>query len=136
MMRQQQGRTFRTALGWAGVAASGRGVTQIVLPRKDRTAVERLLGGTAGTAARRNRLLRKAVRVLTEYFSGGRAALNLPLDLREATTFQKAVWRAAASIPAGETRSYAWVARAAGSPQAARAVGQVMAANPVPVLIP
>ena len=39
-------------------------------------------------------------------------------------------------IPRGEVRPYGWVAREAGSPKASRAVGSVMANNPVPLLIP
>jgi AraC family transcriptional regulator of adaptative response/methylated-DNA-[protein]-cysteine methyltransferase len=52
------------------------------------------------------------------------------------TAFQEAVWRALAQIPAGETRSYAQLAAAAGHPTAMRAVGSANGANPVAVLIP
>ena len=44
--------------------------------------------------------------------------------------------RATAKIPAGEVRSYSWVAAEMGQPKAARAVGGVMARNPVPLLYP
>jgi O6-methylguanine-DNA--protein-cysteine methyltransferase len=132
---RSQGCVFRTALGWAGVAVSERGVAQVVLPRKDRRSVERMLGCGPGAAVRRG-LLRKAVGVLTAYFEGTAVALDLPLDLGNATAFQQAAWKAAASIPRGATRSYAWIAERAGSPRAARAAGQAMGANPVPVLIP
>jgi O6-methylguanine-DNA--protein-cysteine methyltransferase len=132
---RSQGCVFRTALGWAGVAVSERGVAQVVLPRKDRRSVERMLGCGPGAAVRRG-LLRKAVGVLTAYFEGTAVALDLPLDLGNATAFQQAAWKAAASIPLGATRSYAWIAERAGSPRAARAAGQAMGANPVPVLIP
>jgi methylated-DNA-[protein]-cysteine S-methyltransferase len=63
-------------------------------------------------------------------------SFDLPLDLRYYTPFQRAVWRAAATIPYGETRSYAWIAKKIGKPKAARAVGQALGANPVPILIP
>jgi O-6-methylguanine DNA methyltransferase len=46
------------------------------------------------------------------------------------------VLRAAARIPPGEVRSYAWVATQIGRPRAARAVGRVMARNPLPLLFP
>ncbi len=52
----------------------------------------------------------------------------------EATEYQRRVWSVVASIPCGETRSYSWVAeRAGGSP---RAVGQALARNPFPLIIP
>jgi O6-methylguanine-DNA--protein-cysteine methyltransferase len=80
--------------------------------------------------------LRKSEDLLQRYFSGERVAFELPLDIRYYTPFQQAVWRAAAKIPYGETRSYAWIARLIKKPKAARAVGQAMGANPFPVIIP
>ena len=54
--------------------------------------------------------------------------------MKGATEFQRRVWGVVAQIPYGETRSYSWVAeRAGGSPQA---VGQALAQNPCPLLIP
>lgn len=50
--------------------------------------------------------------------------------------FQRDVLRATATIPAGETRPYAWVARESGHPTAIRAVGTALGRNPIPLLIP
>ncbi|HEU5027725.1 MAG TPA: methylated-DNA--[protein]-cysteine S-methyltransferase [Spirillospora sp.] len=61
---------------------------------------------------------------------------DLPLDLRGLSGFEAAVLRAAATIPRGQTRPYAWVARRAGRPKAVRAVGSALGRNPVPLLIP
>jgi len=58
------------------------------------------------------------------------------VDLSDLTPFEQAALEAAARIPPGETRSYAWVARQIGKPRAARAVGQAMARNPVALIIP
>lgn len=52
------------------------------------------------------------------------------------TAFQRKVYRAILAIPAGEVRSYAWVARTIGNPAACRAVGQALKRNPYPVIIP
>ena len=52
------------------------------------------------------------------------------------TPFQQAVYRTVAAIPAGEALSYGEVADAAGSPGAARAVGNAMARNPIPLVVP
>jgi len=52
------------------------------------------------------------------------------------TDFQRACWQACRTIPRGETRSYAWLAAAAGSPGAARAAGQAMRRNPMPIVVP
>jgi O-6-methylguanine DNA methyltransferase len=58
------------------------------------------------------------------------------VDISDLTPFEQAVLRAAARIPPGEVRSYAWVATQIGRPRAARAVGRVMARNPLPLLFP
>jgi O-6-methylguanine DNA methyltransferase len=58
------------------------------------------------------------------------------VDISALTEFEQAALRKAAEIPAGEVRSYGWIAREIGQPAAARAVGQVMARNPVPLLYP
>ena len=60
---------------------------------------------------------------------------NIPLDVR-GTAFQEAVWRQLRAIPPGETRSYAQIAAAVGSPGAVRATGSANGANHVAVLIP
>jgi O-6-methylguanine DNA methyltransferase len=58
------------------------------------------------------------------------------VDISALTAFEQAALRAAAQIPPGEVRSYGWVAQKIGRPTAARAVGRVMARNPIPFLFP
>jgi methylated-DNA-[protein]-cysteine S-methyltransferase len=62
--------------------------------------------------------------------------VEVPLDLSRATPFQRRVLDTVRGIPRGEVRPYVWVAREAGSPGASRAVGSVMANNPIPLIIP
>lgn len=59
----------------------------------------------------------------------------LPLDLT-GTLFQRRVWDELCAIPAGETRSYGEIARRIGRPDAPRAVGAAVGANPVSILVP
>jgi len=58
------------------------------------------------------------------------------VDISDLTPFEQAALRAAAQIPPGEVRSYSWIAQVIGKPKAARAVGQAMARNPLPLLMP
>ena len=60
---------------------------------------------------------------------------RLPLDVR-GTAFQERVWAELRKIPPGQTRSYAEIAAAVGSPTAVRAVGTANGSNPVSVLVP
>lgn len=80
-------------------------------------------------------VLAEAARQLLAYFAGELRRFELPLE-PEGTAFERRVWDAVAAIPYGDTRSYAEIARAVGSPGAARAVGAANGANPLPILIP
>ena len=62
--------------------------------------------------------------------------VRVDLDLSDKTPFQRRVLEVVRGIPHGEVRPYVWVAREAGAPGASRAVGNVMANNPVPLLVP
>ena len=61
--------------------------------------------------------------------------LGLPMDVR-GTAFQRRVWQALQEIPAGQTASYADIARKIGAPKAVRAVAGACAANHLAVAIP
>jgi methylated-DNA-[protein]-cysteine S-methyltransferase len=75
------------------------------------------------------------LREMREYFAGERTQFSFPLDLR-GTEFQKRCWRALLEIPYGETRSYADIARAVGSPRGFRAVGLANNRNPIAIVVP
>jgi O-6-methylguanine DNA methyltransferase len=81
------------------------------------------------------RLMHPYVVELEEYFSGERREFCFPLDLR-GTDFQLACWRALLTIPYGETRTYADIARAVGKPNAFRAVGMANNRNPIAIVVP
>ena len=70
-------------------------------------------------------------------FSVGEPAdpADLPVDLR-GPRFHVAVWRALLRVKRGSVRSYQGLAKDAGSPRAVRAVGQAMARNPLPIVVP
>lgn len=80
-------------------------------------------------------LLRRAQKQLGEYFAGRRRAFDLPVS-PQGTPFQQSVWNELAKIPFGATSTYGAIARAVGQPQAARAVGGAIGANPLALVIP
>lgn len=77
-----------------------------------------------------------AMAQVRDYLEGRRVAFDLPLDLTGLTDFQCRVLLAASRVPRGKTASYKDIARQIGRPKAARAVGQALARNPVPIVIP
>ena len=125
-----------SSLGSILVAATGRGVCaiflgddpeQLVRDLQDRFPRADLVGGDAGF----ERIVAEVVGFVEEPGVG----LNLPLDVR-GTAFQQRVWQALREIPAGETASYAEIARRIGAPRATRAVAGACAANVLAVAIP
>lgn len=125
---------FEVAAGWVGVLASPAGIRRLILSRESPAdAIEGLMGG--GQEPVEEAHFPDLQARLERYFRGEDAPLDDDLDL-VGTDFQRKAWAAARSIPRGETRSYAWIARSIGRPGAARAVGQAMRANPVPFIVP
>jgi methylated-DNA-[protein]-cysteine S-methyltransferase len=80
-------------------------------------------------------VLVEAERQLEEYFAGQRKRFALKLDV-SGTVFQRRVWNALLTIPFGETRSYAQIAKQIGNPGAARAVGAANGRNPISIVAP
>lgn len=72
---------------------------------------------------------------LDEYFSGSRKDFELPLA-PQGTPFQTGVWHMLATIPYGQTISYAQLAQRVGKPTAMRAVGAANGRNPLPIVLP
>ncbi|MBR0104378.1 MAG: methylated-DNA--[Firmicutes bacterium] len=80
-------------------------------------------------------LIGKCLNQLEEYFEGKRKTFSIPVKL-EGTPFQLKVWETLLEIPYGETRTYGEIAKAIGSPKAARAVGMANNKNPVCIIVP
>lgn len=135
------GETIRTAfadspLGRLLIGATKRGVCFLGFGDRD-GALEKDLQKRFPRAAlvRDDPGLSASVAAVLRFLDEPNAALDLPLDLR-GTAFQLRVWRALQQIAPGETRSYAQVAAAIGSPSGVRAVAHSCAANPVALAVP
>ena len=133
---------FNTSLGWMGLMDSLDGLRRLVLPQPSSEQVQRILGESgpgyntgilceAGTS-----YLNGLADRLRRYLSGEPLTFPDRLDLSWATAFQRSVWETTQSIPYGETRSYIWVASKMGMSGAARAVGQALGRNRLPIIIP
>lgn len=123
-------------LGWVAVAATVRGICLIEFG----DAPDSL---RAVTAARfPNATLHKGdaefngwVKLVVRQIEMPASVVELPLDV-QGTAFQRKVWEALKTIPAGATTTYAAIAKNIGHPAAVRAVANACAANPVAVVVP
>ena len=126
---------LETPIGAAFIAYNARGVSAVML-RVSAAEFERAFRARFGRPIRRvKEMPGSLVTHLTRHLRGARRSA-LRFDLRGLSEFERAVLRKALEIPRGEVRPYAWIAREIGRPRAVRAVGTVLAQNPVPVLIP
>ncbi len=80
--------------------------------------------------------LASALLQLREYFTRDRTEFDLPLDFSGATSFQRRIFARLMKIPYGRIVSYGDIADELGEPGAARAVGQAVGANPLPIVVP
>jgi methylated-DNA-[protein]-cysteine S-methyltransferase len=130
---------FETPIGPCALAWRAAGIVAVQLPE----------GSAVATAARLRRRFRgarpqspprfvqQAVGAIRRLLQGKADALSdIRLDLTQVTPFCRRIYAAARAIPAGATLTYGELAARAGKPGAARAVGQAMARNPFPLIVP
>jgi len=126
-------RLYAVPSAWGDFVAgfTGRGLSTFRLPARGRgrsrlpelaAADESLAAGLLGP--------------LRRYIAGERVEFRIRLDLSRGTPFQRKVWRRMCRIPYGRTMAYGELARAIGSPGAARAVGSACGHNPVALIVP
>lgn len=130
--------TCKTDFGWVGIATSPRGLLFISLPQPtEEESLRRLRERWPEARFAKEDELAEVKDRLQRYFAGQPVSFDdLTLDMSRATSFQKRVWEITRAIPRGQTRTYGEIASQAGSPRAARAVGQAMANNPWLVIVP
>jgi methylated-DNA-[protein]-cysteine S-methyltransferase len=130
-------RTLDSPVGRLLLAATPEGLVRIAFETED---VDTVLTELATHVSPRVLLAPERLDVvaseLDEYFRGGRHAFDVPVDLRLARGFRRAVLERLTQVPYARTVSYAELAARAGSPRAVRAVGTACALNPVPLVVP
>ena len=128
---------FSTDLGWMAVVLAGDVVQQFVFGHRSAAAAKKALDQRLLEHAEPGKRNEPLVRRLQKYASGTPDPLHdIPVDLGPVSDFQRRVLQQCRRIPYGQTMSYGELAARAGSPGAARAVGNCMARNRIPLLIP
>ena len=123
-------------MGWVGILGSTKGIMRSTLPQPSAQEARRLLGEQVSYAERSHHLFDALIARLQSYFQTEKVDFPNELDLVGATSFQRQVWGATRLIPYGDTKSYKWVAEQIRNPRATRAIGQALAKNPLPIIIP
>lgn len=126
---------FETAWGPFCFVSQGGRLLSTYLPA-DRAGMLRRITQDWPDAEEAAKALPGFQRAVIAHFDGKRSTFGVDTDLSAMSGFQQSVLAACRRIPHGRTASYGDLARAVGKPAAARAVGGVMARNPIPLIIP
>jgi methylated-DNA-[protein]-cysteine S-methyltransferase len=131
---------FETASGFCGIAWNRVGITRFQLPTEGAETAERMLRRRlrdAESGAPTPEVL-DAVAAVQRYFEGDKTDFSgVKLDLSDQDAFFKRIYAATRLVGWGRTTTYGILAKELGAgPEAARDVGQAMAKNPVPLIIP
>jgi O-6-methylguanine DNA methyltransferase len=135
----------RTTIGYLGLVWTAEGLCRLVFPVEKKSEVLRVIRAKhkgAEESVRPPKWLKNLATDLQRDLQveqtrkRSRDYSSLPLDLRGVPPFHEKIYREALKIPRGQTFSYGDLAKRSGSPKAARAVGQAMAKNPIPIIVP
>jgi methylated-DNA-[protein]-cysteine S-methyltransferase len=119
------------------VAVTPRGLVRVLYPDYEADEeVDRLAHEVSPRVLRSARATQGVRRELDEYFAGRRQAFGVPVDLEALHGFRRAVLERTAEIPFGTVITYREMAERAGSPRGARAAGNALGSNPVPIVVP
>jgi methylated-DNA-[protein]-cysteine S-methyltransferase len=130
---------FRTSIGACGIAWGTRGIVAVQLPEATESAtLARLLRAhCAAVVHRPAQAIQRTIDDIVALLAGQpRDLRHAGLDLAQVPPFHQCVYAVVRNIMPGQTRSYGEVAALCGDRRAARAVGQAMARNPFPIIVP
>ena len=129
---------FPSGLGWVATAWQGERLYALTFGHRSPQMAVTALGLPADAPAPVPASPRDAFAKRLQAYAGGRADdfEDVPVVLDDFTEFQRRVFQRCRRIAYGSTLSYGELAAAVGSPQAARAVGNTMARNRIPLVIP
>jgi methylated-DNA-[protein]-cysteine S-methyltransferase len=128
---------FETAIGWIGIGWSERGIARLLLPQRDRDAMERKLATSGARPAEPPQHIQAVIGKLRRYAAGEAVDFgDVPVDLDGVDDFRLAIYDAARKLGFGATTTYGSLAAAAGHPGLARETGAALGQNPVPIIVP
>jgi methylated-DNA-[protein]-cysteine S-methyltransferase len=136
-MEEYQYAIFRTQWGWFGLLGSEQGLLRTCLPVAHKEAVQSRMLSDVPNAERSKKPFSVLKMEIESYYEGFPVDFgNVKVRFDGFSEFQRKVLTTLRTIRYGETVSYSQLAQLAGRPKAARAIGRVMAQNPLPLIIP
>ena len=137
-MTQPRHAVVETPLGWVALLGTERGLRHLTLPKPTpHEALSQLLLEEGELGEECPSCFTPVIELLQAFYRGEPVDFSsVVLDMEGRPPFYRRVWEALREIPRGTTITYGELAARVGRPRAARAVGQAMAANPYPPIVP
>lgn len=127
---------FQTSFGWCGIVFSEWGIKEVHLPEIKKEKLRKSILDGNKNIFEDSLSTKEVISDVCNYFGGNSVQFNYSLDLKSMTGFQKLVYQETMKIPFGSLRTYKWLAEKTGTPGGARAIGNALGRNPVPLIIP
>jgi O-6-methylguanine DNA methyltransferase len=129
---------FKTKWGYFGLAGNENGLSRAQLPGPEKGKIRALLLKDCPEAKLDKNFCKDLQKQITTYYEGKsvKFSKDIPIDFNRLTSFGKSVLKICRKIENGQTATYSQLAKKAGRPNASRAVGSILAKNPMPLIIP
>src|SRR3990172_5624048 len=129
-------RLASTPVGPLWIAVTDKGLAAVAFGGEEAAFRQEVARRTRLRTVRSADQTATARRQLGEYLNWRRTSFTLDVDLRHVTPFQRSVLQAASAVPRGQVVTYGQIGQRIGKPRAARAIGQALGSNPIPIVVP
>ena len=128
---------FPTSIGWCGLLTAQRGLLRVYAGYANGTQLLEHIAGGVGGRLKKVSATGRVIDTIKRYCSGENVSFaSCPMDWSSLSPFQQKVLKGAIKIPYGSVATYGSLARKIGCPRGSRAVGNALARNPFPLVIP
>ncbi|HZD60876.1 MAG TPA: methylated-DNA--[protein]-cysteine S-methyltransferase [Anaerolineae bacterium] len=127
---------YETEWGTGAAVFSEKGLAGVILPQRSDVQLAEEINRRFGVCEYAQDAGGALSAALTEYFKGEQVRFDIQVDYGSVTKFEREVYEHLREVPYGEVTYYQALAERCGRPGAARAVGNAMAKNPVPIVVP
>jgi methylated-DNA-[protein]-cysteine S-methyltransferase len=124
---------FSSTVGTVFIISTNKGISRVIFGRD---GFKEFMNNLNGVKLTEGGMAEKSAREIKLYLDGNLKEFRSELDLSSGTPFQLSVWRELLKIPYGDVKTYGEIAEKIGDPNAARAVGNAVGANPIPIIVP
>ena len=136
-MHHDESAVFETPVGWICAVLRNGQLHELTFGHASPEAAFRAIKHSDAVPSEPRKPLRHLIRRLQSFLQRPKDDfLDVEINLEKYTEFQRAIVQGCRVVPIGQTVSYGELAKTAGYPKAARAVGQVMACNRFPLIVP